>query len=350
MSSYRVGVLGATGAVGQHLVRLLDGHPWFTLTEVVASTRSAGRTYADAVSWRMDTGIPESAARLAIKGIGEDLDCQLLFSALDAAVAGEAEQAYAKAGHPVVSNARNHRMENDVPLLIPEVNWEHASVLRHQRMRRQYSTGLIATNPNCSAIGLTMALKPLQDAFGISEVSVVTLQALSGAGLDGVAAVTIQDNVIPYIADEEEKLQAESLKILGGLEGNQFSPADLRISAQCNRVAVLDGHTEAVSLRLRSAATAQQLRMALAGFTSEPQRLQLPSAPPNPVVLVDGVDRPQPRLDRDTAKGMAVSIGHIRPCPVLEWKFTLVVHNAIRGAAGAALLNAELLVAQGYIG
>ncbi|MGA8427013.1 MAG: aspartate-semialdehyde dehydrogenase, partial [Candidatus Dormiibacterota bacterium] len=231
MSRYRVGVLGGTGAVGQHLIRLLDDHPWFNLTEVVASARSAGRAYADAVSWRMDTAIPKGAAGLVIKELGADLDCQLLFSALDAAVAGEAEQAYAKAGYPVVSNARNHRMENDVPLLIPEVNWEHTSVLSHQRVLRQYSTGFIATNPNCSSIGLAMALKPLQDGFGVSEVSVVTLQALSGAGLDGVAAVTIQDNVIPYIAGEEEKLQAESLKILGGLDGNHFSPADLRISA-----------------------------------------------------------------------------------------------------------------------
>jgi aspartate-semialdehyde dehydrogenase len=194
-----------------------------------------------------------------------------------------------------------------------------------------------------------MALKPLQDAFGVSEVSVVTMQALSGAGLKGVAAMTIQDNVIPHVPGEEEKLESESLKILGGLQGERFVPADLRVSAQCNRVAVLDGHTEAVSVRLRTPATADQLHQAFSTFTSEPQRLRLPSAPPHPVLVVDGVDRPQPRLDRDVAKGMAVSVGHLRPCPVLDWKFTLVVHNAIRGAAGAALLNAELLVAQGYV-
>ncbi|MGH7667158.1 MAG: aspartate-semialdehyde dehydrogenase [Candidatus Dormibacteria bacterium] len=350
MKRYRVGVLGATGFVGQRLIQLLDGHPWFTLTEVVASQRSATRTYAEVVPWRLPSGIPEGASDLVVKDVGADLDCDLLFSALDSTVAGEAEEEFAKAGHAVISNARNHRMESDVPLLIPEVNWEHAAVLPHQRLLRQYSTGFLATNPNCSAIGLTMALKPLHDAFGVSEVSVVTFQALSGAGLEGVAAAAIQDNVIPHIAGEEEKVQTESLKILGGFDGQQFSPANLRVSAQCNRVPVLDGHTQAVSVRLRSPATSDQLHQALAAFTSEPQRLQLPSAPPHPVLVVDGVDRPQPRLDRGAANGMAVSVGDIRRCRVLDWKFTLVVHNAIRGAAGAALLNAELLVAKGYVG
>ena len=349
MKRYRVGVLGATGAVGQRLVQLLEGHPWFSLTEVVASERSSGRPYGEAVSWRLGSRVPEEAARLVIKDLSPHLDCDLVLSALDSAVAGDAEESLATAGFPVISNARNHRMEDDVPLLIPEVNWEHTAVLPHQRALRHYSTGLLATNPNCSTIGLAMALKPLQDAFGVSEVSVVTMQALSGAGLKGVAAMTIQDNVIPHVPGEEEKLESESLKILGGLQGERFVPADLRVSAQCNRVAVLDGHTEAVSVRLRTPATAAQLRQAFSTFTSEPQRLRLPSAPPHPVLVVDGVDRPQPRLDRDVAKGMAVSVGHLRPCPVLDWKFTLVVHNAIRGAAGAALLNAELLVAQGYV-
>jgi aspartate-semialdehyde dehydrogenase len=349
MKRYRVGVLGATGAVGQRLVQLLEGHPWFSLTEVVASERSSGRPYGEAVSWRLGSRVPEEAARLVIKDLSPHLDCDLVLSALDSAVAGDAEESLATAGFPVISNARNHRMEDDVPLLIPEVNWEHTAVLPHQRALRHYSTGLLATNPNCSTIGLAMALKPLQDAFGVSEVSVVTMQALSGAGLKGVAAMTIQDNIIPHVPGEEEKLESESLKILGGLQGERFVPADLRVSAQCNRVAVLDGHTEAISVRLRTPATADQLRQAFSTFTSEPQRLRLPSAPPHPVLVVDGVDRPQPRLDRDVAKGMAVSVGHLRPCPVLDWKFTLVVHNAIRGAAGAALLNAELLVAQGYV-
>ncbi|HVB14565.1 MAG TPA: aspartate-semialdehyde dehydrogenase [Candidatus Dormibacteraeota bacterium] len=350
MKRYRVGVLGATGAVGQRLVQLLDGHPWFDLTEVVASERSSDRPYGEAVSWRLGSRIPQETAGLVVKPLSKDLDCDLVLSALDSQVAGEAEDSLASAGFPVISNARNHRLDDDVPLLIPEVNWEHARVLPHQRAVRHYSTGLIATNPNCSAIGLAMVLKPLQDAFGVSEVLVVTLQALSGAGIQGVAAMTILDNVIPYVAGEEEKIETESLKILGGLDGERFLPADLRVSAQCNRVAVLDGHTEAVSVRLRRPASGEQLRQAFAEFTSEPQRLQLPSAPPQPILVIEGVDRPQPQLDREAAQGMAVSVGNIRPCPVLDWKFTLVVHNAIRGAAGAALLNAELLVAQGYVG
>jgi aspartate-semialdehyde dehydrogenase len=350
MKRYRVGVLGATGAVGQRLVQLLEGHPWFTLTELVASERSVGRPYREAVSWRLGTPVPEEAARMVVRPLAADLACDLVLSALDAKVAGEAEASLAAAGYPVISNARNHRMDEDVPLLIPEVNWQHAAVLTHQRALRHYTTGFIATNPNCSAIGLTLALKPLQDAFGLTEVSVVTMQALSGAGVDGVPAMTILDNVIPYVSGEEEKIETESLKILGGLEGEQFVPAKMRVSAQCNRVAVADGHTEAVSIRLADSATAKELGQAFANFTSEPQRLQLPSAPPHPVLVLDGDDRPQPRLDRDAELGMAVSVGHLRPCPVLDWKFTLVVHNAIRGAAGAALLNAELLVAQGYIG
>ncbi|HUY08909.1 MAG TPA: aspartate-semialdehyde dehydrogenase [Candidatus Dormibacteraeota bacterium] len=349
MKRFRVGVLGATGAVGQRLVQMLEGHPWFTLTEVVASERSAGRAYGEAVAWRLGSPIPSEAARLVIQPLSSDLACDLVVSALDAAVAGEAEESLAAAGFPVISNARNHRMDEDVPLLIPEINWEHAAVLTHQRGRRNYTTGLLATNPNCSAIGLTLALKPLQDAFGLAEVSVVTMQALSGAGISGVPAMTIFDNVLPYVSGEEEKIESESLKILGELTGDRFVPADLRVSAQCNRVGVLDGHTESVSVRLRTAATAEQVRHALATFVSEPQRLKLPSAPPHPILLVDGVDRPQPRLDREAALGMAVSVGHVRPCPVLDWKFTLVVHNAIRGAAGAAVLNAELLVAQEYI-
>ncbi|MGC2192555.1 MAG: aspartate-semialdehyde dehydrogenase [Candidatus Dormiibacterota bacterium] len=350
MKRYRVGVLGATGAVGQRLVQLLEGHPWFSLTELVASERSVGRPYREAVSWRLGTAIPEEAARMVVRPLTADLECDLVLSALDAKVAGEAEASLAAAGYPVISNARNHRMDGDVPLLIPEVNWQHAAILTHQRALHRYTTGFIATNPNCSAIGLTLALKPLQDAFGLAEVSVVTMQALSGAGINGVPAMTILDNVIPYVSDEEEKIQTESLKILGGLEGERFIPAKIRVSAQCNRVAVADGHTEAVSIRLGNSATAKELRQAFANFTSEPQRLQLPSAPPHPVLVLDGDDRPQPRLDRDAELGMAVSVGHLRPCPVLDWKFTLVVHNAIRGAAGAALLNAELLVAQGYLG
>ncbi|HVC39873.1 MAG TPA: aspartate-semialdehyde dehydrogenase [Candidatus Dormibacteraeota bacterium] len=350
MRKFQVAVLGATGAVGQRLVQLLESHPWFELAEVVASERSAGRPYGAAVDWRLASPLPARARGLVVKPLGAELECDLVLSALDSKVAGAAEQSLAAAGRPVISNARNHRLDEDVPLLIPEVNWEHTAVVPHQRQLRHYSTGLLATNPNCSVIGLALALKPLQAAFGVTEVSVVTMQALSGAGLQGVAGMSIVDNVIPFIADEEEKIEVESLKILGGFQAQRFVPAELRVSAQCNRVAVLDGHTESVSVRLGSAATAEQLQLALSSFSSEPQRLQLPSAPAQPVIVSDGVDRPQPQLDRDLAQGMAVSVGRIRPCPVLDWKFTLVVHNAIRGAAGAALLNAELLAAQGYLG
>lgn len=335
--------------MGQRLVQLLEGHPWFELTDVVASERSAGRPYAEAASWRLSSPIPAAARRLPVKALGADLECQLALSALDAAVAGEAEACLAKAGLPVVSNARHHRMEADVPLIIPEVNWEHTRVLALQRSNRGWAEGLIATNPNCSAVGLTMVLKPLLDAFGVEQVQVVTMQALSGAGVGGVAGMAILDNLIPHIEGEEEKVEQEPLKILGELREGHFQPAQVEISAQCHRVAVLDGHTEAVSVRLTQTASLAEVRQALADFTSEPQRLGLPSAPVHPVVVLDQTDRPQPLLDRGAGGGMSVSVGRIRPCPILDWKFDLVVHNTIRGAAGAALLNAELLVAQGYL-
>lgn len=350
MERLRVGVLGATGIVGQWLMQLLDQHPWFTVSALVASGRSAGRLYQDAVSWRLETPIPESVSGITVQGLDESLECDLVISALESSVAGAAEERFAEQGFPVLSNARNHRMDADVPLLIPEVNWEHVRMIPLQRSRRGYESGFIVTNPNCSTVGLVMALKPLMDRFGISEVSVVTMQAISGAGLDGVAAGAIHDNVIPYVSAEEEKLETEPLKILGDLDGHGFSPAHFHLSAQCNRVPVLEGHTEAVSVRLRSPATQAEVSKALASFQSEPQRLDLPSAPAHPVLVSESVDRPQPRLDRSASRGMAVTVGHIRPCPVLDWKFTLVVHNVLRGAAGAALLNAELLAAQGYLG
>ncbi len=345
-----MGVLGATGTVGQWLMQLLDGHPWFTVSALVASGRSAGRPYGEAATWRLDAPMPRWVAGMVVAALDSNPDCDFLISALDSSVAGEAEERFAQLGYPVLSNARNHRMDPDVPLMIPEVNWQHARILPQQQARRGYRTGFIVTNPNCSSVGLVMALKPLQDAFGISEVSVVTLQALSGAGLDGVPAGAIQDNVIPYVSAEEEKLESEPLKILGDLNGEGFSPAHFRLSAQCNRVPVLDGHTEAVSVRLRAQAGEEEVSAALSEFTSEPQRLKLPSAPEHPVLLSVERDRPQPRLDRAASRGMAVTVGRVRPCPVLDYKFTLVVHNAVRGAAGAALLNAELLAAQGYLG
>jgi aspartate-semialdehyde dehydrogenase len=349
MESYRIGVLGATGAVGQQLVWMLARHPWFTLTEVVASDRSAGRTYAEAVSWRLNSLVPAGAGALTVKSLKSELACDLLISALDADLAGRAEVEFARAGYPVVSNSSSHRMDDDVPLLIPEVNPEHLAMIDLQRRRRRYARGFIVTNPNCSTIGLTMALKPLHDAFGVTEVQVVTMQAISGAGLDGVPAGAIQDNVIPYIKGEEEKLESEPPKILGGIGKDRFLPAEISISAQCNRVAVLDGHTEAVSVRLRQTPSLEDVRAAIRGFRGVPQELGLPTGTAAPLLLAEAPDRPQPRLDRNAGEGMTVVVGRLRPCPVLDWKFTVLSHNMVRGAAGAALLNAELLVARGYV-
>ncbi|HVA71631.1 MAG TPA: aspartate-semialdehyde dehydrogenase [Candidatus Limnocylindrales bacterium] len=349
MEKYRVGILGATGAVGQRFMQLLESHPWFEVAEVVASERSAGKRYADAATWRLESALPKMARNLVVKDLQSTLACDFVFSGLDSSVAGAAEEAFARAGYPVISNSRNHRMDADVPLLIPEVNPEHAAILPQQQAARQYSTGFIATNPNCAVIGLSIALKPLEDAFGVSEVFVATMQAISGAGHSGVSAGAIHDNVIPYISGEEEKLEAEPQKILGRLDGQHFVPADFRVSAQCNRVAVLDGHMESVSVRLKRKTTVADVREALRNFTGEPQRLNLPSAPRHPITLQDERDRPQPRLDRNTDNGMTVVIGRIRPCPLAGFKFTVLSHNAIRGAAGAAILNAELLVAKGYL-
>ncbi len=343
-----MGILGATGAVGQHLVAHLVDHPWFTLTEVVASPRSAGRPYVEAVRWQLPGPIPGLAGRLVVKDLEADLDCDLLLSALDSDAA-VAEVSFASAGFPVVSNSSRHRMDGDVPLVIPEVNPGHLGAVAEQRRRRGYSRGMIITNPNCSTVGLALALKPLHDAFGVTSVQVVTMQAISGAGLDGVSALSIQDNVIPHIQGEEEKLEAETAKILGGHGPAGFEPAVLAISAQCNRVPVLDGHTESISVRLSEPATEEQMRRVMSSFAGAVADLHLPSSPPAPLLVRSEPDRPQPRLDRDQGHGMTVVVGRLRPCPVLDWKFTALVHNMVRGAAGAALLNAELLVAQGLL-
>lgn len=348
MSKLRVGVLGATGAVGQWLVRLLDGHPALVLSDVVASDRSAGHRYGEVVDWRAGGEPPAEAAGLTVHDLEREPDADLLLSALDAEVAGEAEERLAAQGFPVVSNSRNHRMDSDVPLLVPEVNPGHLEALTAQRRRRS-GGGFIVTNPNCSTIGLVMVLKPLWDHFGLEAVQVVTMQAISGAGLEGVPAAAIQDNVIPHIAGEEAKLESEPRKILGRWEEG-FVPASLRISAQCNRVPVLHGHLEAVSVRLGRPARLEEFREALADFGPGPEVSELPSSPGRAIILRDEIDRPQPRLDLDAERGMAVTVGGVRPCPVLDWKFNLLSHNLVRGAAGAALLNAELLLRLGRVG
>ena len=340
-----VAVLGATGSVGQRFVGLLGRHPWFRVAEVAASSRSAGKTYADAVTWVQADPIPRDVADLTVAETTSPFESRLVFSALDAAVAGLAEAALAEAGHFVVSNARNHRMESDVPLLVPEVNPGHLELLASQARGR----GKIITNPNCSTIGLVLVLAPLVDAFGVGTVQVTTLQAVSGAGLPGIPGLAITENVVPFISGEEDKMERETLKIFGVLAGERIEPAAIRVSAQCNRVPVVDGHTLCVSVELAAEATADDIRSAWRDFTGEPQRLGLPSAPVPPIVHLEGVDVPQPRLHRDLGHGMAISVGRLRPCPVLDYKFVTVSHNTLRGAAGGAILCAELALAKGLV-
>lgn len=347
--TWRVGILGATGAVGQRMIQGLAAHPWFRIAELAASERSSGRTYGEAARWMQESAIPEDVTELEVKGATPDLDCDFVLSALDSSVAGPIEDDFARAGYPVISNTRNHRMDDDVPLVIPEVNPGHLELLTHQKARRGYSSGCIVTNPNCSTVGLAMALKPLEDAFGVAEVFVVTMQALSGAGYPGVASLDAMENVIPYISGEEEKMQSEPLKILGRLRQNSIQFAEFKISAQCNRVPVIDGHLESVSVRLKKRASAAEVSEALASFSGEPQKLGLPTAPKHPILVSSEADRPQPRRDRDAGRGMSVSVGRIRPCALADFKFTVLVHNTIRGAAGAAILNAELLADRGQL-
>src|SRR5215472_1590955 len=305
---WRAGVLGATGIVGQRLVKLLAGHPWFELAEVASSERSSGRTYAEAVRWHLETPIPEAARDLVVKGVDPALDCDFVFSALDSVVAGPVEEDFAREGYPVVSNSRNHRMDADVLLL-----------------------------------------KPLADAFGLERIFVVTLQAISGAGYPGVASMDIQGNVVPFISGEEEKMEAEPQKLLGKWDGTRFVEAGLGISAHCNRVAVLDGHLECVSLGLKKIASLAEVREALQTFEVDEELASLPTALRHPVVVVDDENRPQPRRDVDAGQGMAAVVGRIRECPLHDVKLTLLSHNLVRGAAGAALLNAELLAARGFL-
>jgi aspartate-semialdehyde dehydrogenase len=346
---WRAGVLGATGVVGQRLVKMLSGHPWFELTGVAASERSSGKCYADAVRWHLEGPVPEAAAGLMVKDLEPTLECDFVFSALDSSVAGEAEEEFARAGYPVVSNTKNHRMDADVPLLIPEVNAAHVNCIPVQQKNRKYDSGFIVTNPNCSTAGLVLVLKPLADAFGLEKLFVVTMQALSGAGYPGVPSLDALGNVIPFIGGEEEKMEAEPQKLLGKWDGTRFIDAGLGISAHCNRVPVVDGHLESVSVRLKKTATIEEVREALRSFEVSEELASLPTALKHPVVVVDEADRPQPRKDANTGHGMAAVVGRVRACPLLDVKLTLLSHNLVRGAAGAALLNAELLAARGFL-
>ena len=345
---WRAGVLGATGLVGQRLVSLLAGHPWFELTEVAASERSSGKRYAEAVRWHLEGSIPENARDLIVKGLEPVLQCDFVFSALDSSVAGEAEEEFARAGYPVLSNSKNHRMDSDVPLLIPEVNASHLDAIAVQKRNRGYDSGFIVTNPNCSTAGLVLVLKPLVDAFGLEKIFVVTLQAVSGAGYPGVATMDIQSNVIPFISGEEEKMESEPQKLLGKWDGSRFVDAGIGLSAHCNRVGVLDGHLECVSIGLKKIVSLHEVQEALRMFEVSEELAALPSALRNPIVCMDEENRPQPRRDVDAGNGMAAVVGRVRECPLLDVKLTLLSHNLVRGAAGAALLNAELLAARGF--
>lgn len=346
---WRVGVLGATGLVGQRIVKLLADHPWFELTEVAASERSSGKTYADAVRWHLDGPIPETTRSLIVKSLDPSLDCDFVFSALDSSVAGGAEEDFARAGYPVVSNSKNHRMDPDVPLLIPEVNAAHLDAIPIQQKNRGYNTGFIVTNPNCSTAGLVLVLKPLADAFGLEKVFAVTLQAVSGAGYPGVASMDIHANVIPFISGEEEKMESEPQKLFGRWDGARFIDAGLGLSAHCNRVPVLEGHLECVSVAFKKITSLKEVKEALRNFEVDAELAALPSAVRYPVHVVEADDRPQPRRDVHAGSGMAAVVGRVRECPLLDIKLTLLSHNLVRGAAGAALLNAELLAARGFL-
>ena len=344
-----VAILGATGNVGQRFIQQLENHPWFRVAELVASERSAGKSYQAATDWRLGAKLPETIADLTVQGYDADLQSPLAFSGLPGEVAGDIEQRLAKNGLAVLSNTSTHRMDPDVPMLIPEVNADHTAAIAVQKANRGWS-GFIATNPNCSTIHLVLALKPLHDAFGLDGVLVTTLQAVSGGGYPGVPSLDMIDNVVPYIGGEEEKIQSESMKLLGGYSPTGgFSYADFVLSAHCNRVPVRDGHTECASVRLKQPATPQDAINAFESFRGLPQELGLPSAPKQPVVVRYEDNRPQPILDRDTSDGMVSVVGRVRECPLLGLKFVVLGHNTVRGAAGASILNAELFREQGLL-
>ena len=345
----RVGILGATGAVGQTFIRLLADHPWLEVVAVAASERSAGKRYRDAAHW-LSGDMPESVAKLTVTACDPSaVDAQVVFSALDSDAAEEVEAAFARAGRFVLSNARNYRMDADVPLLIPEVNPDHLGLLPIQRNARGW-TGAIVTNSNCSTMVIALALAPLHQAFGVEQVFVTTLQALSGAGYPGVPSLDILGNIIPFIGGgEEEKIESEPLKILGVFEKGAVTPAPMRVSAQVNRVAVEHGHTACMSVKLAARVTPETAMDALRTWTGAIAKLELPSAPKQPVIVTLERDRPQPRRDVNAGNGMSVVVGRVRPDPMLDLRLVAMGHNTIRGAAGASILNAELMFARGLI-
>jgi len=341
-----VGILGATGSVGQKFIQLLVGHPDFEIVELAASERSAGKKYGEAVNWMMPLELPEEIASIEVKNAADiNLDCPLVFSGLDASVAWEIEEDFAQNGFTVVSNSKNHRFDKFVPLLIPEVNPDHLQLLKYQ----DYGKGKIVTNPNCSTIGMTMALKPLLDNFGLKQVNVVTMQAISGAGFPGLSGMSIVENVIPFIGGEEVKMESEPLKILGKAGAQGVEAAEIIVNAQCNRVQVIDGHIENVQVSLADKVQTKDIIEVWKKFKSEPQELDLFYAPKKPIHYFEQPDYPQPRLHRDIEKGMAVSVGGLRADKIFDYKFTVLSHNTVRGAAGGAILCAELMNKKGLI-
>ena len=344
--TYRVGILGATGAVGQQFIQLLADHPWFEIAALAASERSAGQPYREVANWIDGRPMPESVASITVQKAEPPLDCDFVFSGLSSSVAGEVERAFADAGVPVISNAKNYRMRDDVPLLIPEVNPDHAELIHEQTWE---GGGFIVTNPNCSTVGLVCALHPLEEAFGIESVHVTTLQSLSGAGYPGVPSLDALGNVIPHIGGEEEKMATEPKKLLGHLADGAVRPADMEISAQCNRVPVKNGHVACVSARFQKDVTPDAVAEVLRSYRSPLRADELPSAPEQLIHVSDAPDDPQPQRHLHRGGGMTVSVGRIRDCEVFDVKFATLVHNTIRGAAGGAVLNAEMLAQRGYL-
>ena len=339
----QVGILGATGMVGQQFVSLLAQHPWFDITALAASDRSIGKRYGD-ISSKIPAFLPKNVQDLILLPCQPSLPCQMVFSALASDSAGEIEKEFADKGYPVISNASHYRMHPQVPLLIPEVNPDHLNLISH----RKTAKGTIVTNPNCSVTGISMALKPLVDLWGVESLHITTMQAISGAGYPGVSSIDILDNVIPYIKGEEEKIETEILKIFGHSHTGGITPYPLSISAHCNRVPVMDGHLACLSFKLKKRATQDEIISAWKNFQGEPQILQLPTAPSQPLIYLDHDTHPQPKLHRHLGQGMSVSIGRLRKCSLFDWKCVVLSHNTVRGAAGCAILNAELMREKGY--
>ncbi len=342
---YRVGILGATGTVGQRFIQLLENHPQFEITALAASDRSTGKLFSQACAWKLVGAIPEYVKNITVTPIEPPLDCDLVFSSLPSNIARETEMAFARAGYPVISNSSSYRMDEDVPLLIAEINHAHTDLIEIQKQKRGFDTGFIVTNPNCAIMSFAPPLAALDKKFGVESVFVTTMQAISGAGYPGVSSFDIIDNVMPYIAGEEPKVEIEAQKILGKFNGTTIEKADFTVSAQCFRVNVLDGHTASVRVKLRRNSTLEEVVEAISSFP----RLDLYSSPAKFMEVCDEPSRPQPRLDRDNGKGMTITVGRLFPDNIYDYRFVGLSHNTVRGAAGSAILNAELLIDKGLI-